>query len=304
MRLVSRLAIFSLCFGALAIFSAAEAPKEGPADPPKPPPPREGRGGDPLVDDIVARLMAFDKNKDGKLTRDEITDQRLLRLFDRADKNKDGVVTKEELTEMAKEMAAELGAVRERRGGDGPPDGPGPRLGGPPPGRGPGGPDDGDRGPGRRPDGPGDRGPGDRGPGDRGPGGRGPGGPGGFGRFGGFPQPGQILPRFLQDRLELTAEQKKKVEDLQKEVEGKLGKILTEEQNKQLKEMRDRMGQFGGGDRRFRGRGGFGPGQGGPGGPGGPGGRGPGGPGSPGGRPPADDGPPRPGPGRDAPRNP
>ena len=28
--------------------------------------------------------MQFDENKDGKLTKDEVTDQRLQRLFDRA----------------------------------------------------------------------------------------------------------------------------------------------------------------------------------------------------------------------------
>src|SRR5262249_31091766 len=50
------------------------------------------------VEELVTRMMTFDKNKDGKLTRDEITDERLLPLFDRADANKDGVVTKDELT--------------------------------------------------------------------------------------------------------------------------------------------------------------------------------------------------------------
>ena len=34
---------------------------------------------------IVVNMMAFDKKKDGKLTSDEITDERLLRLFDQAD---------------------------------------------------------------------------------------------------------------------------------------------------------------------------------------------------------------------------
>ena len=93
--------------------------------------------------ELVVKMMAFDKNKDGVLTKDEITDERLLKLFERADKNKDGKVTKEELIAL---VAAE-GA-----GGE----------------RGPGGPG-GERGPG----GPG----GERGPG--GPGGeRGPGGPG------------------------------------------------------------------------------------------------------------------------------
>src|SRR3982074_1560592 len=73
--------------GAICLAGAAStAPAQAPPNP-------GGAGGSPLV----ARMMAFDKNKDGKLTRDEITDERLLRLFDQADTNKDGVVTKEEL---------------------------------------------------------------------------------------------------------------------------------------------------------------------------------------------------------------
>ncbi|HKA06119.1 MAG TPA: hypothetical protein VKD71_02595 [Gemmataceae bacterium] len=74
-------------------------------------------------------------------------------------------------------------------------------------------------------------------------------GGGGFGggRFG-PPQPGQILPTFMQDALKLSDEQKKKVDELQKEVDDKLAKILTDEQKKQLKEMRERgPGGFGGG---------------------------------------------------------
>ena len=76
--------------------------------------------------------------------------------------------------------------------------------------------------------------------------------PGGF-----FPgpftpsQPGQILPAFMQEQLHLTKEQKKQLAELQKEVDARLAKILTEEQKKQMKEPR---------------RGGFGPGI--PGGPG------------------------------------
>src|ERR1041385_4835318 len=91
-------------------------------------------------------------------------------------------------------------------------------------------------------DGPGGPGPGRRGPG--GPGGRGPGGVGG-----GAPQPGQLLPPFFQEMLKLTAEQKRQLEDLQKEVDGKLAMILTAEQKKQLAEMRDRgPGGFRSGD--------------------------------------------------------
>lgn len=51
-------------------------------------------------DDMVARLMAFDANKDGKLTKDEVP-ERMQGIFERADGNKDGVLTKEELTAAA-----------------------------------------------------------------------------------------------------------------------------------------------------------------------------------------------------------
>lgn len=70
-----------------------------------------------------------------------------------------------------------------------------------------------------------------------------PGGPGGFGP----PQPGQILPQFLQDMLSMSADQKKQLEQLQKEVDARLAKILTPEQIKQLQDMGRQMGgMFGG----------------------------------------------------------
>jgi spore coat protein CotH len=90
------------------------------------------------------------------------------------------------------------------------------------------------------------------------------GGPG-FGGAGGIfmrlPTPGEVLPQPVQDMLRFTAEQKKQLEALQKDVTARLDAILTEDQRKQLKELRDRA----------------------PGGPGGPGGPmaiplGPGGP--------------------------
>jgi spore coat protein CotH len=113
------------------------------------------------------------------------------------------------------------------------------------------------------------------------------GGPGGGMMFG--PRAGEVLPGPMQDMLGLSADQRKQVAELQKDVDGRLEKILTEDQRKQFREMRDR----GPG----RGPGGFGPGglpPGGPmpppppGGPGGPGGPmrvqfGPGGPGGAGG---------------------
>lgn len=118
-----------------------------------------------------------------------------------------------------------------------------------------------------------------------GPGFGGPGGPGGFGRM--SLRPGEILMPMFQDMLQLTEEQKKKLAELQKDTDGKLGKILNEEQNKLLKELRDRSAAGPGG---FGPPGGAGGGFGPPGGPGGfgppgggPGGFGPGGPGGPGG---------------------
>lgn len=50
---------------------------------------------------LVNRMMQFDADKDGKLTKGEITDDRLLGLFDRADANQDGTLTKKELTTFA-----------------------------------------------------------------------------------------------------------------------------------------------------------------------------------------------------------
>src|SRR6266851_3698243 len=68
---------------------------------------------------------------------------------------------------------------------------------------------------------------------------------GGFGRggFGGPPQVGQLLPPFLQGMFQLNDDQKKQLEELQKDSDDKLAKILTDDQNKQLKDMREGGGQ-------------------------------------------------------------
>ena len=95
---------------------------------------RPGGGSNPgNGDDLVDRMMAFDKNDDGKLSRTEVTDQRLLRLFDRADADKDGTVTKQELATLASQEPA---VRRGGPGGFGPPGGPGggPMMGAPRPG--------------------------------------------------------------------------------------------------------------------------------------------------------------------------
>jgi hypothetical protein len=140
--------------------------------------------------DVAARMMAFDKNKDGTLTRAEVTDARLKRLFDRADADRDGIVTKQELTALAASEPSGL------RGGP-------PGFGGPPGGR--------------------------------------PGGP-----MMGPPRPGEVLPQFMQQGLNLSAEQKQELAQLQKDVDARLAKILTAEQKQQLQEMRPRgPGRFG-----------------------------------------------------------
>ena len=83
-----------------------------------------------------------------------------------------------------------------------------------------------------------------------------------------FAQPGQIMALTAQIRLKLTAEQRKQLQELQKQADSKLDKLLADQQKKQFKEMRANFGRGG--------PGGFGPpGGGGPGGPGGPPGGGP-----------------------------
>jgi hypothetical protein len=92
-------------------------------------PPGRGTGASESVDAFVAKIMAFDKNHDGKLTRDEITDRRLVRLFDRADANKDGVVTKEELVALYQKENDSGRAGSRERPENGPPSRGGPRPG-------------------------------------------------------------------------------------------------------------------------------------------------------------------------------
>jgi hypothetical protein len=174
--------------------------------------PVTGKGDAPAKDysnsSIVVKMMAFNTKKDGKLTKEEVTDRRLHRLFDLADTNKDGIVTREELIVLAAKLEAEIGP--------GGPGGKGPK--------GKGGFDDPDK-----------KGPRDKGPGGfddpdkKGPKGKGP-----------PPRPGQILPTFMQDQLNLTPDQRKKLETLQQEVDTRLGTIPTEEQRLRLKEMQQR----------------------------------------------------------------
>ncbi len=54
------------------------------------------------------------------------------------------------------------------------------------------------------------------------------------------PPIGAIVPPHIVELLEFTDAQKKDLADLQREVDNRLGKILTDDQKKQLAEMRER----------------------------------------------------------------
>jgi hypothetical protein len=229
MRLAVSLTVIGI--GVFTAAAVAQPPDGGPAS----------RSRSNPTANLVDRMMAFDSDKDDKLTKSEVTDARLKRLFDQADTDKDGLVTRSELNAL---MARERASARGNAGGPG-----------------------GGRG------------------GFGGPGGRmgfGPGG--GQGGFGGPPRPGQVLPPFLRQQLSLSPEQEKQVDSLQKEVDGKLARILNDEQRQQLKEMSERGPGGPGGRRGFGAPGGFGP----PPGGGPPPGEGPGDGPPPGGRPPGD----------------
>ncbi|MBY0228270.1 MAG: CotH kinase family protein [Gemmataceae bacterium] len=73
--------------------------------------------------------------------------------------------------------------------------------------------------------------------------------PGGGGPPGGFQpmKPGLLMPPFLADMLEMDADQKKKLDALQKEVDEELAKLLTPEQRKRLEAGPGGFGPPGGG---------------------------------------------------------
>ena len=87
--------------------------------------------------------------------------------------------------------------------------------------------------------------------GEGGPGGGGPGGPGGFGGpggpggFGANPGEEGLIPTMLAQMLQLSDEQLAKIEELEKDIDGKLAKILSPEQLAKLKSPPAPQGQRG-----------------------------------------------------------
>ncbi len=67
------------------------------------------------------------------------------------------------------------------------------------------------------------------------------------GGFADFAPVGQLMATAVQDRLKLTADQKKQLAELQKDADGKLDKILDDAQKKQVKQMQEMAKTFAGG---------------------------------------------------------
>jgi hypothetical protein len=65
---------------------------------------RGGFGQGLTAEEIVERLMAFDKNKDGKVTKDELP-ERMQDLIAKGDTNKDGALDKAEIEKLANTLA-------------------------------------------------------------------------------------------------------------------------------------------------------------------------------------------------------
>jgi EF hand len=86
------------------------------------------------ADDLVERLMAYDKNKDGKVTKDELP-ERMHGLIEQGDTDGDGALSLAEIKALAAKLNRQNGpgGPGGRGGPGGPPGGPGGRPPFPPP---------------------------------------------------------------------------------------------------------------------------------------------------------------------------
>lgn len=207
------------CLFALGALAGAQQPPDG------------GKKDSGNVDTFVERMMEFNKKKDGKLTKEELTDPRLQRLFDRADTDKSGTLTRDELVAFYEKEVAAGGA-----GGG---------KGGPPEG-GKGGKGDKGKGKGDKTDkgdgdkkGPPDGGDDKKGPPDGGKGGKGKGdkkGPPDSGKSGKVSLL-RMVPAGALSELDISAEQRQQLETIHKDAEDRMMKVLTADQRKMLAEM-------------------------------------------------------------------
>jgi hypothetical protein len=109
MRSVERL-LMSSSMAALMLTGTALAQ---PPDPGQGPPGQFVRRARIGVDDIVERIMSFDKNGDGKVTKEELP-ERMRFLIGLGDTNKDGALDRDEIKKLAARMATaprEFGGV-------------------------------------------------------------------------------------------------------------------------------------------------------------------------------------------------
>ena len=116
-------------------FAAADDKKEGAAGEPGAKKGRKdgfrgGRGGRGVsVDQVVERLLSFDKDKDGKITKGELP-ERMQDLIAKGDLNKDGALDKDEIRKLASELTRDPRfSGFDGRGGGGRGFGPGDRRG-------------------------------------------------------------------------------------------------------------------------------------------------------------------------------
>jgi hypothetical protein len=88
-----------------AVLLLAGAAAAQPPDPRQAPPREIVQPAPVRVEDVVERIMAFDKNKDGKVTRDELP-ERMHHLIALGDTNKDGGLDRDEIKKLATTLAS------------------------------------------------------------------------------------------------------------------------------------------------------------------------------------------------------